>query len=93
MEAQPEGTLVLCGDVDAGHDPIQQRSEAVTERRGEERPPVGPDPPKLAAQAGRLGHGRRPQHRHQVLAVGPERLSRGEEAAELRDDGPVARCG
>ena len=93
MEAKPQRALVLGRDVDAGHEPVQQGREAVAERRGQERPPAGPDPAKLPAQAGRLGQRGRAQHRHQVLVVRPERRPAGEEAAELVDHGPVARGG
>ena len=90
---EPEGALVLGRDVDAHDQPVQQGPEPVPERCGEEGTPVGADPAQLAAQARRLGHGRCPQHRHEVLALGPERRAHGEEAADLRDDGPVARGG
>ena len=93
MEAHPEGALVLRRDVDSHDQSIEQRPEPVPERRGEESTPVGADPAKLATQALRLGHGRCPQHRHEVLALGPERRPSGEEAADLLDDGPVARGG
>ena len=93
MKAKPEGAFVLGRDVDAGHEPVQESREAIAERRSQERPPVGPDPAKLAAEAGRLRQRRRPQHRDQVLAVRPEGRPAGEEAAELLDHGPVARGG
>ena len=93
MKAHPEGALVLGRDVNSHDQSIEQRPEPVPERRGEEGAPVGADPAKLAAQAFRLGHGRCTQHRDEVLALRPERRPRGEEAADLLDDGPVARGG